>query len=180
MKKGIFILFVVFSFTTKAQFKNIQMQAAGLTCAMCSNSIQKALKPLPFIESIIANVKTSTFSIKIKEGMQPDFDMIVTKVENAGYSVANLKVDVNLSNLKISNDVHTQILGYNIHFLNVKPQTINGWTTIQIVDKSFLTATEYKKYSKATTMPCYKTGKIAACCSTNGTAKNNRIYHVTI
>ncbi len=180
MKKGILIILASLSITANAQFKNIQMQAAGLTCAMCSNSIQKVLKPLAFIESIRADVKTSTFSIQIKPGMLPDFDAIAEKVEAAGYSVANIKVDANLSNLKIENDVHTTVSGTNFHFINVKPQTLNGWTTIQVINKNLVTAADFKKYSKATTMPCYKTGKMATCCTTDNAQVGKRIFHVTI
>ena len=72
---------------SNAQYRNIELQAAGLTCSMCSNAINKALKPLPFINKIDTDLKNNLFSITLWEGTTPDFDLLKKKVEEAGFSV---------------------------------------------------------------------------------------------
>jgi hypothetical protein len=66
--------------------------------------------------------------------------------------------------------------------MNVKPQTLNGDQRLQVIDKNFVSAKEYKKNSAYTSMQCYQTGMMAACCKSPDATVNssNRIYHVTI
>jgi hypothetical protein len=57
---------------------------------------------------------------------------------------------------------------------------LNGEKTITMVDKDFVTAKEFRKYSAATKMKCILTGKAASCCEKEGLPAGTRIYHVTI
>lgn len=180
MKKLIIIAIVLASMQANAQYKQATLQASGLTCAMCSNAIYKALEKLPFAGTIKSNIKESTFNITFKEGANVDFDAIKKAVEGAGFSVANLKVKANFDNVSVSNDSHISLGGSNLHFLNVKKQVLNGDQMIQVVDKKFVSDKVYKKHAASTKMECVKTGVMENCCSVKGTAAGNRIYHVTI
>ena len=161
-------------------FRNIELQAAGLTCSMCSNAINKTLTKLDFVKSIETDLEKNLFIISIKDGMEPDFDAIRAKVENAGFSVGKMTVDVNFSNQKVVNDEHAVVNGTVLHFLNIKDQQINGWKRVQLVDKSFLLAGQSKKFQAATSMSCYKTGIAGSCCQSGNIKAGQRIYHVTI
>ena len=161
-----------------AQYRNVALQAAGLTCSMCSNAINKALKPLPFVENIDTDLKNNLFMITIKPGVTPDFDLLKKKVEDAGFSVGKLTVEVNFDKLAVTNDAHANIGGKNLHFLHVKDQTLDGWQKVQLIDRNFVVASQYKKMQGYTGMPCYKTGVAAACCA--NLKAGERIYHVTI
>jgi copper chaperone CopZ len=181
MKKIKLLLAVmVISTITFAQYRNIALQAAGLTCSMCSNAINKALKPLPFIDGIETDLKNNLFMIAIKPGMTPDFDLLKKKVEDAGFSVGKLTVEVDFGKLEITDDTHINIGGKNLHFVKVKPQTVNGWERVQLVDKYFVTASQFKKMGQYSTMPCYKTGVAANCCKGNDIKTGERIYHITL
>ncbi len=76
MKKILFMAAVVFSMAANAQVTKVNLQASGLTCSMCSNPINKALKTLDFVDKIDANVKTSTFVIYFKQGKTIDFELL--------------------------------------------------------------------------------------------------------
>ena len=171
-------IFCLISFSSFAQYKNMTIQAAGLTCSLCSNTINKALQTLPFIESVDTDLKNNLFKVTLKEGSTPDFDLIKQKVEGAGFSVAKLNVDVNFNGEQVSNDTHVNVNGKNLHFVNAKGQKLTGYHNIQIVDKGFLVASEQKKMSKKVTSACYQTGKAGACC--NDMKAGERIFHVSI
>ena len=109
-----------------------------------------------------------------------NIDLLKKAVQDAGFSVAKLKLTGNFVNTSIKNDEHVQINGTTFHFLNVNSQTLNGSREITIVDKNFLTTKEFKKFSAATQMDCIQTGKAAGCCKKEGIAENARIYHATI
>lgn len=179
MKKWINIAVVFFMVTSlQAQFTKATLQATGLTCAMCSNAINKALQVKPFIQSVRSDIKNSAFSIVFRENADVDIDEIRKAVEDAGFGVGSLKLTGSFKEMKIENDQHVQIGQKNFHFLRVDSQVLNGEKTITVVDKDFLTAKEFKKFSAATKMKCINTGKAGACCP--DVPADTRMYHVTI
>jgi len=181
MKKLFFIAMMVsVVISSPAQFTKASLQATGLTCAMCSNAINKALLQVPFIESVKSDIKNSAFNIVFKQGQNVEIDALRKAVEDAGFSVGNLKMTGNFQELKIENDKHIEIGKEIFHFLNVTEQVLNGEQTIMVVDRNFLTAKQFKKFSSASKMSCVQTGKAASCCVKDGIAADARVYHVTI
>ncbi|MFT3681522.1 MAG: heavy-metal-associated domain-containing protein [Ferruginibacter sp.] len=180
MKKIFVIMALLFATASQAQVLKATLQASGLTCSMCSNAINKALKSLDFVEKVEPNIKNSSFDISFKPGSRADFDKLREKVEDAGFFVANLSALIRFNNTAVENDSHLQVDGITFHFMNVKDQTINGDKEVKIIDKGFVTSKVYKQNAKYTTMECYKTGKAASCCAKDGLQEGSRIYHATI
>ena len=180
MKYLVLFAFLVTSATTQAQFKSGTLQAAGLTCAMCAKAIGESLKQLSFVESVKPEIKSSNFIMKFKEGAAVDPDVIKKAVEDAGFSVAKLRLTGNFDNVQVEKDAHISIDGKTFHFINTSSQTLNGEKTVTLVDKNFVPAKDFKKYAAATTMTCVQTGKAESCCSKNSAGTNTRIYHVII
>jgi len=179
MKKLLILFAAIVTLQVNAQVKEVTLQASGLTCAMCSNAINKALQKLPVADKVQSNIKESSFTISIKNNSNVDFDAIRKAVESAGFSVARLSVKGAFNNVQINNDSHVTWAGENLHFLGVQKQVLSGEQTFQVVDKKFVTDKVYKKYASATKMECVKTGVMESCCSKNHTLPT-RIYHVTI
>jgi len=176
------ILLSAIPFLSNAQFEKAEFQASGLTCSLCSNAINKALKTVSFIESVNTDLNKNLFEISFKKNMPVDIDLIKKKVEDAGFSVAKFWVIVDLHNIKVDNETHANINGVNFHFINVKDQTLNGKQKLQVIDKNFVSNKEYKKFSAYTSLQCYQTGMMSSCCkSKQGVIPSSgRIYHVTI
>ena len=180
MKKVIIIILAFLALNAEAQFSKATLQASGLTCAMCSNAINKALQSIPFVASVKSDIKNSSFNISFKENASVNIDEMKKAVEDAGFSVAKLNLTGNFDHLLVKNDQHVKINGNVYHFLKVNDQVLTGERTLTVVDKNFLTAKEFKKYAGTTQMSCLQTGKAAGCCVKDGIAANTRIYHVTI
>lgn len=181
MKKlFVFISILLVGFAANAQFKSASLQAAGLTCAMCTKAINKSLDRLSFISKVEPDIKNSAFIISFKEGADVDFDALKNAVEDAGFSVAKLKVTAAFSNVAVANDEHVQLNGKTFHFLNISNQKLSGQKSFVFVDKNFTSDKEFKKFSAATKMSCVQTGKAASCCIKDGVPQNARVYHVTI
>ena len=69
MKKNS-ILIILLLFLSKnglSQLVKIELQATGLTCSMCSLSIQKQLQTIHEVDSIYTNIETSTYFIRLKK-----------------------------------------------------------------------------------------------------------------
>ncbi len=181
MKKLLFILIIALSaVASQAQFTKATLQATGLTCAMCSNAINKALKKVPFVASIQSDIKNSAFNIVFKENAEIDIDALQEAVDDAGFSVGSLKLTGTYNEMKIGKDQHVKIGNESFHFLNADNQVLVGEQTITVVDKNFVTEKQFKKYSATTRMSCMQTGKAAGCCVKDGMADGERVYHVII
>jgi copper chaperone CopZ len=181
MKKLLLILIIALSAVpSQAQFTKATLQATGLTCAMCSNAINKALQKVPFVETIKSDIKNSAFTMAFKADTQVDIDALKDAVEDAGFSIGSLMLTGSFSETKIEKDQHIKIGNENFHFLNANNQVLNGEQTITVVDKNFVTEKQFKKHSSATKMSCMQTGKAASCCVKDGISAGERVYHVTI
>jgi copper chaperone CopZ len=172
MKKTVMILLVLLAFyQSEAQFTKATLQASGLTCSMCNNAIYKALKKLPFVETVESDIKHSSFDIAFKNAQPADIDAIKDAVEDAGFSVASFKLTGNFDHVNVANDQCVAIGDRRFHFLNVKDQVLNGQQTLTVIDKDFLTVKNFKKFSADVKKDC----AIA-----EGVDKSTKIYHVTI
>jgi copper chaperone CopZ len=181
MKKLFIVAAVLFSsIFANAQFQTASLTAAGLTCAMCTRAIYNSLEKIPVIEKIDADIKNSQFLITFKKGASVDPDQLKNAVEDAGFSVSNLKMTGDFNNIPVSKDSHVAIDGKTFHFIKSPEKLLNGKQTIILVDKSYVTAKEFKKVAASTDHPCVETGKAEECCVKMGSTHNERIYHVTL
>jgi copper chaperone CopZ len=179
MKKVFISLIGILLFSQlNAQFKSASLTASGLTCAMCTKAIFNSLEQISFVESVKPDIKNSAFEITFKKDAAVDFDVLKKSVEDAGFSVALLKATADFNNTVIKNDAHIKLGSFQYHFIKVLPQTLNGETTVKIIDKDFIPTREYKKYASTTSMKCIETGKAAACCMAG--KPEGRVFHITI
>ena len=61
------LLFIVLA------LNNITLKVTGLTCGMCSFSVQKSVEKVYFVESVEANIEDTTFEIRFKKDNYVDF-----------------------------------------------------------------------------------------------------------
>jgi copper chaperone CopZ len=181
MKTFLLIFLVGFSaLVSNAQVTKVSLQASGLTCSMCSKAVLNALQKVGSVDKVEVNIKNQQYNISFKNASDIDFGALVKAVEDAGFSVANFTVTADINNMKLEKDQHIQIGKLNFHFLNAADQQLNGATIFTIVDKSFTSAKNHKKYSDMSKMECVQTGHMAKCCSKDDIVNGTRIYHAII
>ncbi len=179
MKKILFIVMLLWSVPGIGQIKSASLTASGLTCSMCSKAIYKALLKMPSVKDVTVDIEKSKYDIKFKENVPVVIDDIKNAVTDAGFSVASMQVTANFDHVAVANDAHIALAGSNFHFLGVADQTLDGDRALTVVDKNYLSAKDFKKYSKYTQMKCVETGMMASCCAKNSLG-GGRIYHVTL
>ncbi len=179
MKTILIFMLVVLGFQSTAQFSKASLQASGLTCSMCSKAVKIALEKVSFVDKVQVDIKNQQYNLTFKE-VPVDFDVLSKAVEDAGFSVANLKVTADFKNVNLKKDEHLKIGGHYFHFLNANDQQLNGSKAFSIVDKHFVSAKDFKKYNALSKMTCIQTGKAGACCIKENIAAQTRIYHVII
>jgi copper chaperone CopZ len=146
MKTIFFLIALIYSVIAHSQFTKANLQASGLTCALCSKAVNNALQKLPFVASVKPDIKNSSFDIVFKENNEVSIDELKNAVENAGFSVANLKITGNFDNVRLQKNEYTKIGNQAFFFLNAG-EVLQGEKTLTIVEKSFMTANTFKKYS---------------------------------
>lgn len=166
--------------SASSQFTKAELQATGLTCAMCSNAINKAVSALPYVESVTSDIKNSSFNIAFKDDAKTSIDGLRQAVEEAGFSVGSLKVTGNLTGVQVKNEAPVKIGDQVFAFLKTKDQVLTGETTLQVVDKGFVTEKEFKKLRSAIKRESLQTGKADQQAVKQGVPEGTRIYHVTI
>lgn len=142
MKLFFLFIAIIISMATTAQVKAVSLKASGLTCSMCSNAINKALKTLDFVDRVEANIKDYSFNISFKEGYTIDFNRIKKRVEDAGFSVAGFMATIEFPNTSIS--AGNKITVNNISLLFLRSISVNGIQQVKIVNRGFVSAKEYK------------------------------------
>ena len=171
---------LTFVFVSKAQITTANLQASGLTCAICAKSIYKNLSSLVFVDKVDIDLNASTFLITFKKDADVDIDLLNTMVQDAGFSIASLHIVLNLGGANIANDVHL-LIGKNMyHFLDVKPMLLVSEVSLRVIDQGFITSRESKKYVRMTKMQCISNGNRSSCCPIDGVSGSSRIFHVTI
>ncbi len=123
-----------------AQVYKADIIATGLTCSMCSNAIKKQLKTIESVDSIATDLNTNTFSVFFKKDQAIVPSILKEKVENAGFFVGSMQLDLDVSYLTSNS---TQFINMNTSDLKNK-KTV----TIQILDKGYVTYKTYKKLEK--------------------------------
>jgi len=153
MKSVFLIIAIALSVATKAQVTKVSLQASGLTCSMCSNAINKALKTLDFVDRVDADIKTYTFEISFKANSNVDFDKIKMKVEKAGFSVSGFVATIDFNNIQVKNNEAVTIGDKTFVFVNVKDQSLYGLKQVKVLDKGFVSPKEYKSYAFPASSP---------------------------
>ena len=178
----ILILLMVLStgIMAQAQITRASLTASGLTCSMCSKAVKEALEEVGFVEKVQVDIKNQRYNLTFRNNTPVDLDALGKAVEDAGFSVASLSVTANTPDVKMAKDQHVQIGGQYFHFLNAEGRQLSGTATFKVVDKQFVSAKEFKKYSAASKLECVQTGKAAACCEADKVQAQARVYHVII
>jgi len=149
MKHILILVILVFaSLSINGQILSANLQASGLTCSMCSNSIFKALKKVEFVDAVESDVENSTFKLVFKKEIDIDFDEIANAVVGAGFSIAKFTFIFSATDLKIQDKALIDIGGKSFYFINVKDETVNGETELKLLDKQFISPKQYNKVKK--------------------------------
>lgn len=162
MNIKLFFLTTILSLTVmkvNAQITKAEIMATGLTCSMCSNAINKQLKSLSEVDSVVVDLNTNTFTVypKIESNISPR--ILKERVEKAGFFVGSMIVTMNFDNLTIPENKQIEKDGLTLVVLESKSQVLNGEINARIMDKGYVTQKEYKKLLKSLSkIPTFNSG----------------------
>jgi copper chaperone CopZ len=136
--------------------QKVNLQASGLTCAMCSKAIYKAVSAISFVDTVFVNIEASTYDIRFNKEMTPQFDQIAKAVVDAGFSVANLTVMVNFDKQAVDKNGLFTLDGINYKLMGTPPTTLQGSKKMQLIGKQYMLPKDLKK------IPVAQLGNVAS------------------
>ena len=142
------MIMLVSSLMSNAQIKEAKLQASGLTCSMCSNSIHKALEKLSFVQNVDSDVETSVFTIQFKKDKKADIKAVQKAVKKAGFSVSDFVMTIKFNNVAVKNNSKFVIAKDQFYVVNTTARTLDGLVELRLLDKDFMTKKAYKKIKK--------------------------------
>lgn len=147
MKKTLLLIAIAASLITNAQVNTVSLQASGLTCSMCSNAINKALKALDFVQDVDADMKSYTFQVSFKPNSIIDFDMLRKSVEKAGFTVCAFVATIHFDKMEVKINQPVIIQHQTFLFANGATTLLDGNMLIKFLDKGFVSQKEYKQHA---------------------------------
>ncbi|MBK6444994.1 MAG: heavy-metal-associated domain-containing protein [Bacteroidetes bacterium] len=168
-----FVLVAIIFFTSFFGLKHCQAQAKtamlgvnGLTCSACSRTVEMSLRKLLFIKDVDMNLENTEGKLIFPEGADVDFSKIAKAVTDAGFSVRYLSVFYDFKNVTINNGFCLPNNKYNLQFVSISNQTLDGEKEINFLGQEFLPKSEFNKIKQSLVNTC--------------SDKNQKVYYVTL
>lgn len=152
--------------TANAQFQQVELGVNGLTCSMCTRSVEMRLRRLPFVEEVTMDLAHTNGVVTMKPNKKADLEAIAKAVKEAGFSVRYLKAAVPFHETSATTGGCYALKNATLSFADAPKQPLDGVVTVQFLGEDFLPKTDYKKWA-----PKLKNG----CGRANGS-----VYYVTL
>jgi len=141
-------LVLIASVKSYSQISKVEIVATGLTCSMCSNSINKQFKSMAEVESVSTDLNTNTFTIFLKENNSLTPKALKASVEKTGFFIGSMVLTIDLGNVQIKQNVKVQQNSGTYVFVAGPDQSIKGSVQVKVLNDGYVTKKEFKKSAK--------------------------------
>jgi copper chaperone CopZ len=142
MRFCFFFVFVFASSAAHAQFTWAEIGIDGLTCSMCSRSVEMSVRKLEFVEDVIMNLKETTMKVKFRSGKRVEMDALASAVERSGFSVRHVHGAFVFDGVKVFDGCCYHYDSTAYYFLRTGERVLNGETVLTFVGDHFLSQEE--------------------------------------
>jgi copper chaperone CopZ len=141
------ILSLFFLINSKAQFKSATIGIDGLTCSMCSNSAERLLRQLDFVEDVKMDLNATTCYITFRKGNKVKIYKLADKVKDAGFSVRMITAVFNFEAMS-SKEGEAFIFEEDEYiFIKTSGKELKGETSISFIGKKYVPKREYSQWA---------------------------------
>jgi copper chaperone CopZ len=145
-----YLFAIIWLFSAKAgfaQFISAEISITGLTCSMCSYSVEKQLRQLDFVQDIKMELNSNTATVTFVPGKKVIIEQLSKKVSDAGFSVGALYATFNFNGIEPKDGTWFSYEGDTYHFVGDRPyHNLSGQYKLRFVDKSFMSKKEYYQW----------------------------------
>lgn len=146
MIKKLFLVFIIlYPCKLFAQLDSLEIGVNGLTCSMCSYSVEYSLKKLPEIQSVNMDLNSNIALVYFKPGEAINFEALAKKVKESGFSVRHISFVIP-EEVKVSEDGSFSIGDMEFYLLK-KSTDKNQSRSYRILNRNCLSKSDYKQIS---------------------------------
>ena len=120
----------------------------GLTCSLCSRTVEKSLERLPFIDSVVMSLETTNARIYFKNGGKIDYPAIAKAVSDSGFSIRLLQVEFSFNDITVNTDGTFNYQNKNYRWMDFKNGSARGKLVLKLVDGTYLPKKEAAEWKK--------------------------------
>lgn len=150
--------------TSQAGIQWIEVGISGLTCSVCSRSVELRIRKLEFVDHVVTDLAKTESRVYLKPGVQADLRKIAGAVVAAGFSVRFLKVALSFEGVTVSKDGRFTLQGQAFRWLGFQGYPAHDEVMLKLVDQEFLPREETRQWKDEI--------------STSGSARQNMVHAV--
>ena len=153
MKIRIFFSLVVLLgiFNAQAGIRFVKVGINGLTCSMCSRTVEKSMLRLSFVERVEMSLEATEAVIFIKPQASVSMKEIARSVKDAGFSVRSVEADLDFSDLRLADDGTFFCQGQQYSWLGKRTLHADGKVKLKLIDTGFIPPNEKSKWASLLT-----------------------------
>ncbi len=126
----------------------VEVGVNGLTCSVCTQSVERSIKRLEFVESVSMSLENTEGRIYLKKGATVDLRKIAKAVMNAGFSVRFVRFAITFNDVAIEGDGSFIYQGQSYQWLQFQNNRVRGELILKLVDEGFLPKKESASWKK--------------------------------
>jgi len=154
LKPLIFFIILAHSAGFSQQFKKVEIGVDGLTCSMCTRSVEMNIRKLDFVDSVKMDLTNTNGVVLFKKGATIEIEKIAKAVRDAGFSTRYLNAVFSFTSQELNNGSCFQYNGNQYKFIGVDNKKVSGETTLTFVGKDFMPSKQFKKWSESVKESC--------------------------
>jgi copper chaperone CopZ len=143
------VVLIALSSTAWSGIKWIDVGVNGLTCSMCSRSVEMSLRRLDFVDSVAMSLEKTEGRIYFESNALINLQQIAKAIVNAGFSVRFVRIEFTFDDIPLNNDGSFVFQGQTFEWLDFKNKTREA--SLKLVDDNFLPKKEVAEWKKKLT-----------------------------
>jgi cation transport ATPase len=140
------IIFLSLTLAVKAQILSAKVGVNGLTCSMCTRSVEMSLRRLDFVDSVVMSLQNTEGEIFFNKNHPVDFESLAKAVVDAGFSVRFLKIRLDLNVIRLEESGAFAFQGQDFVWLDYDRNPGKKVAWFSLIGDTYLPKSEMKKW----------------------------------
>ena len=131
-----------------ADIKWVDVGVNGLTCSICTRSVEMSIRRLDFVDTVVMSLETAEGRIYFESNAPVNFEQLAKAVVNAGFSVRFIKVQFDFHDIDIGTDGLFTYQGQLFKWIDFKIKPNKTQVALKLIDDGFLPKKESLAFKK--------------------------------
>lgn len=127
--------------------RSVKVGINGLTCSMCSRTVEKSMLQLPFVDKVEMSLEATEAKILLKPEASVSMKEIARSVKDAGFSVRFVSVEFDFSDIRVGEDGSFFCQGQSYSWVGKRMLPAGKSVSLRIIDPGFVPPNEKSKWA---------------------------------